>query len=55
MPELPSGALPAEVVYLLISRVGLTEAEVAAMSKDEAIARLRCHWTGEADREPSAR
>ncbi|HEX9034582.1 MAG TPA: cytotoxic translational repressor of toxin-antitoxin stability system [Streptosporangiaceae bacterium] len=45
LPEPPSGALPAEVVHLLISRVGLAEAEVAAMSKDEAVTRLQRYWT----------
>jgi hypothetical protein len=45
VPEPPSAALPAEVVHLLISRVGLGEAEVAAMSKDEAVARLQRYWT----------
>jgi hypothetical protein len=44
-PEPLSGALPAEVVYLLISRVGLAEADVAAMTKDEAVARLQRYWT----------
>lgn len=43
-PITPSHALPAELVHLLISRVGLTEAGVAAMSKEEAIARLHQHW-----------
>jgi hypothetical protein len=36
-PEMPSEALPAELVHLLISRVGLDEAAVAAMTKDEAV------------------
>lgn len=30
---------------MLLSRVGLDEAEVAAMTKDEAIARLQRFWT----------
>lgn len=41
----PDSALPAEVVALLISRVGLDESEVKAMSKDEAFARLHQFWT----------
>lgn len=45
IPEAPSSALPADLVYLLLSRVGLAEAEVAAMDKDEAVARLQRYWT----------
>src|SRR5215472_10358166 len=41
----PVAALPADVVHLLISRVGLSEAEVAALGKDEAVARLHRYWT----------
>jgi len=44
-PTPPPEALPADLVHLLLSRVGLSEAEVAAMSKDEAITRLRRFWT----------
>jgi len=44
-PELPAGALPADMVYLLIKRVGLDEATVAAMGKDEAVTRLQQYWT----------
>lgn len=40
-------SLPAELVYLLITRVGLTEEEVRELSKDEAVARLTAHWTGD--------
>jgi hypothetical protein len=32
-------------VHLLISRVGVDEAEVAGMSKGEAVARLQSYWT----------
>lgn len=45
VPEPPAQALPAEVVHLLISRVGLTETEVAAMTKDQAVTRLQRYWT----------
>jgi hypothetical protein len=45
LPAISQAALPAEVVHLLISRVGLQESEVAAMSRDEAIARLQRFWT----------
>jgi hypothetical protein len=44
-PELPAEALPADLVYMLISRVGLDESEVAQMSKDEAVVRLQRYWT----------
>jgi hypothetical protein len=43
-PELPPEALPADLVRLLITRVRLNEAEVAAMSKDQAIARMQHYW-----------
>ncbi len=44
-PAPPPEALPADLVYLLISRVGLEESEVAGLSKDEALARLQRYWT----------
>jgi hypothetical protein len=44
-PEPPAEALPADLVHMLISRVGLAESEVAGMSKDQAIARLQRFWT----------
>jgi hypothetical protein len=37
-------ALPVEVVSLLVTKVRLSESEVAAMSKEEAIARLIRFW-----------
>ncbi len=43
-PEPPAAALPADLVHMLIARVGLPEAEVAVMSKDQAIARLQRYW-----------
>ncbi|UWZ36223.1 hypothetical protein Drose_35075 [Dactylosporangium roseum] len=44
-PEAPTAEpIPAEVVHLLITRVGLPEPDVARMTKDEAIARLNQHW-----------
>jgi len=43
-PEVPAEALPAELVYLLINRVGLDQATIAAMTKDEAVARLNRYW-----------
>lgn len=45
VPKLPANALPAEVVYLLMHRIGLTDAEVAAMPREEAMARLQRYWT----------
>ncbi len=45
--QVPTDAIPAGVVYRLISVVGLTETEVASMSKQEAIDRLsQFHTTG---------
>lgn len=43
-PEPPPEALPADLVHLLLTRVRLSEAEVAAMSKEEAIARMQRYW-----------
>jgi hypothetical protein len=43
-PEIPAEALPADLVYMLISRVGLAEAAIARMTKDEAVARLNRYW-----------
>lgn len=44
-PEPPAQAMPADLVYMLINRVGLSESELMAMSKDEAVARLQRYWT----------
>jgi hypothetical protein len=44
VPEPPPEALPADLVYLLITRVGLAESDVATMTKDEAVARLQRYW-----------
>ncbi|NJC68317.1 cytotoxic translational repressor of toxin-antitoxin stability system [Planosporangium thailandense] len=45
IPEVPPEALPADLVSLLITRVGLADSEVAAMSKAEAVERLNRFWT----------
>ncbi len=45
VPATPAEALPADLVHLLISRVGLDEVQIAAMSKDEAVARVQEYWT----------
>jgi hypothetical protein len=37
-------ALPAQLVYLLIRQAKVPESEIAAMNRDEAIARLSQHW-----------
>ncbi len=42
---IPADALPAELVHLLTSRVGLSDSDVAAMDKNEAVARLHRYWT----------
>jgi hypothetical protein len=44
-PEPPAEALPADLVHLLITRAHLSEADVAAMTKDEAIASIQRYWT----------
>lgn len=45
IPRQPVETLPADLVHLLISRVGLNESEVGAMTRDEAVARLQRYWT----------
>ena len=45
MPEQSAEALPADLVHLLITRVGLADSQVARMSKEEAAARLQRYWT----------
>lgn len=44
-PEAPRQALPADLVHLLITRVGLAESEVAEMTREDAIGRLQRFWT----------
>lgn len=44
VPEPPAEALPVDLVFLLVNRVGLDEAEVARMSRDEAVERLNRYW-----------
>lgn len=43
-PAVPADPLPAELVHLLVHRVGLRDDEVAAMSRAEALARLERFW-----------
>ncbi len=45
MPEPSAGALPADLVHLLITRVGLADSEVARMSREDAVARIQRYWT----------
>jgi hypothetical protein len=45
LPAPQTEALPADLVHMLLSRVGLTEPEVAGMTKVEAIERLQRFWT----------
>jgi hypothetical protein len=44
-PAIPAEALPADLVHLLITRVGLAPTEVSGMTRESAIARLQEHWT----------
>jgi hypothetical protein len=43
-PEVPPEALPADLVHLLITRLGLSAAEFALMSREEAIAKMQQSW-----------
>ncbi|HET9519322.1 MAG TPA: hypothetical protein VFO77_16485 [Actinoplanes sp.] len=43
-PAPPAAALPLELVHLLVHRAGVPESEVARMTQDEAVARLRRYW-----------
>jgi hypothetical protein len=45
VPEARPEALPADLVHLLLTRVGLAESEVAAMTKAEAVERLNRYWS----------
>lgn len=44
-PPEPEAGIPAEVMHLLINRVGLSGAEITGMTRAEAIARLNRFWT----------
>lgn len=44
IPAPPAEALPADLVHLLITRVGLSEAEVRQLTKPEAFERLQQYW-----------
>jgi len=42
----PAKTLPEDLAWALIARVGLSEAEVLGMTREEAIERMRRHWAG---------
>lgn len=44
-PEPLRESLPADLVHLLLHRVGLADDDVASMTKEQAIARLQRYWT----------
>ena len=44
-PPAPDRAIPADLVYLLKSRVGLTDEQLAGMSRQAAIERAQQYWT----------
>lgn len=44
-PEPLPEALPAQLVYILLNQVGLTDQQVAQMDKAQAIERLNQFWT----------
>lgn len=44
-PEAPAEALPADLAHLLVTRLRLSSAEIALMSRDEAIARMQQFWS----------
>ncbi|MET0236017.1 MAG: cytotoxic translational repressor of toxin-antitoxin stability system [Kibdelosporangium sp.] len=44
VPQPRPDALPVDLVHLLITRVGLSERTVAAMTRKDAIARLDLYW-----------
>ncbi|WP_026422462.1 hypothetical protein [Actinokineospora inagensis] len=44
VPRAPAETLPAKLVFVLLSKVGLAEDDVARMSRDEAIARVNRFW-----------
>jgi hypothetical protein len=43
--RMPEEALPASLVHQLITNLGLSDTEIAKMSKAEAIARMQRHWS----------
>ena len=43
-PEPPADAVPANLVHLLLHTVGLPEAEVSRMTRQQAIERMNVYW-----------
>jgi hypothetical protein len=43
-PQIPAEALPADLVHLLITRLGLDDAEIGGMTKAEAVSRIQEYW-----------
>lgn len=41
----PPTGLPASLVHQLKTTLGISDSEVASMSKDEAVARMSAHWS----------
>jgi hypothetical protein len=46
IPVPEKDALPADLVHLLITRVGLVEKDIAEMTREQAVARLQEFWIG---------
>jgi hypothetical protein len=44
-PKVPQEALPADLVHLLITRLGLSQAEIGEMSRADAITRMQEYWS----------
>ena len=44
-PEARAGAIPTDLLYLLKNRVGLTDEELAEMTRQTAIERAQQYWT----------
>ena len=44
-PTVPAGAIPTDLLYLLKHRVGLTDEQLAGMSRQTAIERIQQYWT----------
>jgi hypothetical protein len=44
-PEVPAEALPADLAHLLVTRLHLSSAEVALMTREDAIARMQEFWS----------
>ncbi len=44
-PPAPEGAIPTDLAYLLKNRVGLTDEQLAEMSRQAAVKRAQQYWT----------